>query len=190
MVYTPREDSYLLKRFVSTLDLEGTRVLDMGTGTGIIALEMARQGANVTAADINPEALQMAKKNAESENLENIEFVETDLFEDIEQSFNLITFNPPYLPKKQGQETTEKEWYGGETGSEITSKFIQNSQPYLEQNGAYLTITSNKAQKNLKNHKNTQTIQKKKIFYETLYLISNQTTKHFKENQYKNITKS
>ena len=187
MVYTPREDSYLLKDFIQSLDLENTKTLDMGTGTGIIALEMARKGADVTAADINPEALEEAKRNAKIQSIKNIEFIQTDLFENIEETYDIITFNPPYLPKKEGQETKEKEWYGGETGVEITRKFIQNTHRYLGENGAYLTITSNNSQKNLRNNENITKLKQKKIFYETLYLISNQTTKHFKENRYKTL---
>ena len=60
-VYTPREDSFLVKNHLEDRDLQGKKVLDMGTGTGILALEAARGNSQVTAVDINSEAIDYAR---------------------------------------------------------------------------------------------------------------------------------
>jgi len=60
-VYKPADDSYLLRDHIRELDLDGKKVLDMGTGSGIIAIEAAKSGAKVVAADINQEAIDFAR---------------------------------------------------------------------------------------------------------------------------------
>jgi release factor glutamine methyltransferase len=80
-----------------------TRCLDLGTGTGVIAVCMARylSSAEVVASDLSPSALQVARENAKLNNVENrIEFIESDWFEDIRGSFDLIVSNPPYIPSR------------------------------------------------------------------------------------------
>jgi len=75
----------------------GMRVLDMGTGSGVSALLAARAGANVVAVDVNPEAVECARANAEQNGLsERIVFVYGDLFETVEGDFDLIIFDPPF----------------------------------------------------------------------------------------------
>ncbi|MFB6215986.1 MAG: methyltransferase, partial [Candidatus Aenigmatarchaeota archaeon] len=83
------------------LDVEGRKCLDIGTGSGILAVTMAKKGAEVVAADINPEALEAARDRADQEDTD-IKLVESDLFENIEEEFDLIVFNPPYLPGEEG----------------------------------------------------------------------------------------
>jgi release factor glutamine methyltransferase len=76
------------------------RVLDLGCGTGAIALciKAEQSRANVIASDINPEAVKLTLENATRLKLE-IEVIETSLFEGIEGRFDLIVSNPPYLPE-------------------------------------------------------------------------------------------
>jgi release factor glutamine methyltransferase len=75
-------------------------ILDLGTGSGCIALALAHAfpRAHVTASDINPRALELAKQNARKNGINNICFIESDLFKNIAQkSFDLIVSNPPYI---------------------------------------------------------------------------------------------
>jgi release factor glutamine methyltransferase len=76
------------------------RVLDLGCGTGAIALciKSEQPRANVLASDINPEAVKLTLENATRLNLE-IDVRETSLFDSIEGKFDLIVSNPPYLPE-------------------------------------------------------------------------------------------
>jgi len=75
----------------------GLRVLDMGTGSGVSALLAARAGSEVVAVDVNPEAVECARANAERNGLAaQITFVHGDLFQGVEGDFDLIIFDPPF----------------------------------------------------------------------------------------------
>ena len=81
---------------------EGARILDIGTGSGAIAISLAKMigGAKVVAVDISPEALAIAKRNAERLGAE-VEFVEADALGDLNHlgKFDIIVSNPPYIPQ-------------------------------------------------------------------------------------------
>jgi release factor glutamine methyltransferase len=74
------------------------RVVDVGTGTGAIALALAQEvpAARITATDASPAALELARENAGANKLD-IEFVETDLLEGLAGVFDLVVSNPPYV---------------------------------------------------------------------------------------------
>ncbi|MBA5729415.1 peptide chain release factor N(5)-glutamine methyltransferase [Aerococcaceae bacterium INB8] len=79
------------------------KVLDIGTGTGILAIMIAKLNTkqHVFASDISPEALKVAKENALNHQV-NVEFIESNLFEYIpQQSFDLIVSNPPYISEDE-----------------------------------------------------------------------------------------
>lgn len=170
MIYRPREDSYLLREFIESRDLEGKKVLDMGTGTGILAVAAAKNGAEVVAADINPEAIKTAEEKAREENVaEKIHFVDSDLFESIDSGFDLIVFNPPYLP---GEEY--KELQGGETGVELTERFLEDVENYLYEEGSAVFIASSRSNTDvLKQRFDLELLESEKLWFETLYLFRN-----------------
>ncbi|RME80520.1 MAG: methyltransferase domain-containing protein [Caldilineae bacterium] len=70
------------------------RALDMGTGTGYIAIRLAQQGWQVVATDVSPRALRLARRNAQA-NAVDIEIIESDLFSAVDGLFDVILFNPP-----------------------------------------------------------------------------------------------
>ncbi len=164
MIYEPREDSYLMKKTIENLDLESKKCLDMGTGSGIQAEAMLDSGAEkVIAADINPEASEEVPEKAE--------FVESDLFENIGGSYDLIVFNPPYLPGNKDTEGSET-WNGGEKGIEITEKFLDQASDYLSEKGVILFIISSLADsKDLNSEYKFTVIDRKKLSFEELLLI-------------------
>ncbi|MDE1833505.1 MAG: methyltransferase [Candidatus Micrarchaeota archaeon] len=94
-VYTPAEDSDLLARAVEHHAFG--RVLDLGTGSGIQGIIAAMKGCEVTFADINPDALELARRNADLNGVPGT-FVRTNLFSRVKGKFNTIIFNPPYVP--------------------------------------------------------------------------------------------
>ncbi|MFT4892836.1 MAG: release factor glutamine methyltransferase [Candidatus Nanohaloarchaea archaeon] len=166
-VYEPGEDSFLLKNHVSELELEGKKVLDMGTGSGILAIETAEKGGEVTAVDINPEAVEKIRSKAEEKGVE-IEIRQSDLFENVEDKFDLITFNPPYLPGEKGI-GDEEIWRGGETGVELTQRFLEKIDSYLTEEGSALIVLSDRAEyEELVEGYGLEIVERKQLWFETI----------------------
>lgn len=169
-VYEPAEDSFLLKNYIQGLDLEDKKVLDVGTGSGIIGLTMAERGAAVTAVDINPEAVEVTKRKAEDEELE-IDVRESDLFENVNEQFDLIVFNPPYLPGEKGA-GDEEIWRGGKKGVELTERFLEDIDRYLKEEGFALLIISTRAEyEQLMDEYDLEVVDEEELWFETLLLI-------------------
>ena len=101
-VYRPAEDSLLL--LAHARERVHGSVLDMGTGSGFLAVEIASEPLvdEVVAVDIDPEAVKESLKRAEEAGVaDKIKFVVSDLFRGLEgRRFNWILFNPPYLPSE------------------------------------------------------------------------------------------
>lgn len=143
-VYEPAEDSYLLAKYVEKY-AKGKTILDVGTGCGIQAIIAAKNGAKkVVGIDKNPDAIENARLNAKQNNA-NCEFFLSDLFSNVNEKFDLIIFNPPYLP------TTHEEkikgplnlaFDGGVTGRETLELFLKQYKNYLNENGFALVLES------------------------------------------------
>ncbi len=123
------------------------KVLDLCTGTGCIAVSIARYctGAEVTASDLSKEALELAEKNAARSGAD-IHFIHSDLFAKIPGKFDLIVSNPPYIPDEViatlAPEVKEHDPYmalsGGADGLEIYKKLIPQAAEHLCAGGALL----------------------------------------------------
>ena len=99
--------------FITQLELKNKSVLELGCGSGILAIQSAFQGAKVTASDINPKAVNSVQEVAEKQGLK-VNAVLSDLFQDISQTdFDYIFINPPYYPKK-AHNIEENAWFCGE----------------------------------------------------------------------------
>jgi release factor glutamine methyltransferase len=135
-VYEPAEDSFLLQKYVE--EHAFGRVLDIGTGSGIQALTAAdcKNVREVVAVDINKRAIKelSAKRNRK------VRAIESDLFSQVNDKFNLIIFNPPYLPQDLG--INDPALYGGEKGWEVSEKFFSEVSDYLISNGKILFLFS------------------------------------------------
>ena len=167
-IYTPAEDSYLLQRYVKRL-VEG-RVLDMGTGSGIQAVTAAQNFDvdRVVATDINPYAIEAAKRRAEKAGvIDKIDFVITDLFDKIEGGFDWIIFNPPYLPSNGG--IFDPTWDGGRTGRETIERFLKQAKKHLILNGSILLVYSSETGKLDQYGYQWKILEEEKLFFETLY---------------------
>lgn len=168
-VYQPREDSHLLAKKILEKDLEGKRCLDMGTGSGIIAEKMIRSGADeVIAADINSEAVEEASERLEA--CDNVEVVQSDLFENIDGKFDLIAFNPPYLPGDDLDEDVEDReiWRGGDSGEEFTEEFLETAREFLTDGGEILFIVSSLSDFDTGSY---EVLESKQLWFEDLYLL-------------------
>lgn len=170
MTYPVREDTLLLKRKVEELPLEGKKVLEIGTGNGIVAVTAAEKGAGVTATDIDPEALEDARERAEKSDVSGkLKFLESNLFEEIEGSFDYILFNPPYLPGKKEVED-DSTWRGGEKGIEITKKFLEAARDHLEEEGEIYFVASSRSRiEDL--DRDIEQVDREKLWFEKLYLF-------------------
>ncbi|MDX1612043.1 MAG: HemK2/MTQ2 family protein methyltransferase [Candidatus Thermoplasmatota archaeon] len=141
-MYEPAEDTLLLARHV-TIE-PGQRALDIGTGTGLLALLLARQGARVVATDVNPLALQLARANAERNRL-TLDLVQTDLAQAIEARFDRITCNPPYLPTRPSDRVTgplDRALSGGPDGAAVTRQVLRALPGLLSPGGHALLLVS------------------------------------------------
>lgn len=136
MIYTPREDSFLLERYVKQYS-KNKKVIDVGTGSGIQALSAKESGAKkVIACDINPEAVKLV-------NEKGIETFRSDLFSNIREKFDLVIFNPPYLPEDEREDDESKlVTTGGKRGDEIILRFLKQAIEHLNKNGKILLLIS------------------------------------------------
>lgn len=166
-VYPPREDSYFLKEHLEKLDLEGKTALEVGSGSGILSVAMANKGADVTAVDINPDAVEATKESAEEAGVE-LEVFLSDLFESVEKKYDLIIFNPPYLPGRE-MEGDEK-WRGGERGVELTERFIKEYPEYLKEEGKVVFLLSSRAEYE-EIIEDFEIVDSENLWFETLYLV-------------------
>ncbi len=144
-VYEPSEDSFL---FAGKLRLNfGARVLDMGTGSGILGILAAKQAKEVLAVDVNPYAIHCAKHNAEINNVRGkMIFIQGDLFAPLNdaETFDLILFNSPYVPTEEGEANSwlSQAWAGGKNGRQVIDRFIIQAPPYLRRQGRILLLQS------------------------------------------------
>jgi len=139
LVYEPAEDSFLLAESMAVCG--GDRVLDVGTGTGILALLASKRASRVVGVDVNPMAVELAAENARLNGIPNAVFLEGDLFGPVEGRFDLIVFNPPYLPVQE-EGLLERSWSGGERGMEVLERFLSGVDGHLEKGGRVLTLVS------------------------------------------------
>ncbi|MCR5266560.1 MAG: peptide chain release factor N(5)-glutamine methyltransferase [Cyanobacteria bacterium RUI128] len=116
-------------------------VLDIGTGTGCIACSIKlKTDAEVTGCDISSKAIEIAKINAQAHHAD-IKYTESDLFSNINESFDLIISNPPYIPagtvvQREVQYEPETALFTSEeTGCEFYKKIIEQSKNYLTPGG-------------------------------------------------------
>jgi len=114
----------ILLDFIKPLNLQNKSVLELGCGSGIISLFASSKGANVTASDINPIALD-ALKIASKKNNASISILNSDLFDAIKnKSFDYIIINPPYYPKNP-ENIKEQAWFCGEDFEYFKKLFLQ-----------------------------------------------------------------
>ncbi|MBS3073199.1 methyltransferase [Candidatus Pacearchaeota archaeon] len=171
-IYKPREDSFLLlNEILKQKKVENA--LDMGTGSGILALELAKISKKVIAVDINKESIKEFNKIIKKNKISNIKTINSDLFSKVFGKFDLMVFNPPYIPTKKGKiEFIDLD--GGKNGTEIIKRFLKGAEEHLTKEGRILLLTTS-LNKNIgglfkKYGYYYKKLSEKKIFFEKLFV--------------------
>ncbi|MDK2849894.1 MAG: release factor glutamine methyltransferase [Candidatus Woesearchaeota archaeon] len=144
MIYTFSEDSKLLLDS-AILILSNTKnikkVLEMGCGPAEVLTMLSQKFPSLefTGADINRDALKVAKENIRKTKTK-IKIIHSDLFSNIDEKFDLILFNPPYLP--HDKEFFDESLHGGPRGNETSIRFLKEATDHLNKNGRIILLTS------------------------------------------------
>ena len=146
-VLIPRDDTEIsVEALIDIFEKNSVRnSLEIGAGSGIVSITMAMRysDVNFTAVDISDYAIKNTKKNIERFNLENIKVLKSNLYENIEESYDIIYSNPPYIKSKDIEELqAEVKDYepmlaldGGVDGLFFYREIINGLDKYLNKNG-------------------------------------------------------
>ena len=138
-VYEPSEDSFLLAEAALSEIKDSESILEVGCGSGIIsAVIKTNTNARVTGIDINPYAAACARDNG-------VDAIRGDLLSCIKGKFDIIIFNPPYLPTNESERTND--WInvaldGGYDGRGIIKRFLEEAGNHLVEKGRVLILVS------------------------------------------------
>ncbi len=184
-MYEPREDSFLLEKYVKKFAFG--KVLDIGTGSGLLT-EAALQNKKVKSALATEIDKNIIKK------LKNKKYkvIYSDLFSNIKGKFDTIIFNPPYLPDSKYD--SDKSLGGGKKGYELLVRFLNEVSNYLSKNGIVLIVFSSITNKKIidetikDNLLEYKLLEKNRIFFEELYVYKIIKTKLLKELENKKIS--
>ncbi len=178
-MYPPGEDTWLLVEAAKDY-VRGKDVLDLCTGTGTVAIEMKKKGAKrVLGVDINPKAIEIAKKNSKEEDL-NIEFRVGYLFEPVDGLWDVITAKPPYLPEDSLDRTMDfwerLEVVGGRRGDEIVLRILKEGKNYLRAPGKIAIVFStlsrmNRIMKIIDRYYRVIDVRVKDLFFERILAV-------------------
>jgi release factor glutamine methyltransferase len=136
-VYQPESDTYLLLDAARKEVKPGDRALEIGTGSGLISCELA-EVSDLVATDINPHAAHCAR-------CRGVDVVQNDLFAGIRGTFDLILFNPPYLPTTPEERIDDWLEYaldGGPDGRVVIERFAAQVRRVLAPSGRILLLIS------------------------------------------------
>jgi release factor glutamine methyltransferase len=129
-VYAPGDDSLLMAKKMKIR--KSDHVLDLCSGSGIVAIVAAKIARKVVASDISPNAVKTVKINAKKLGLKNIEVVQSDLFQNIKERFDVITINPPYSDRKAKDRVERMFW---DLGNRTTKRFFKEAKSFLKPGG-------------------------------------------------------
>ncbi|MFT4304109.1 MAG: HemK2/MTQ2 family protein methyltransferase [Candidatus Woesearchaeota archaeon] len=193
-IYESDEDSYLLSKYVEKLIKPNYKVLDIGCGSGIQCETALKKTKSVLGVDINSNAIEYCKK---SEYCNSAKFKQSDLFSNIKkQKYDVIIFNPPYLPDAKDPKNMKLYTTGGKKGYEIIERFLSEVNYYLTENGFILLLFSSLTKKDVVDQLisnyllDFKLLDKKSIMMEVLYCYKITKSSLLKKLNRKNIHNS
>lgn len=146
----PRYETEILVDLIINDNSNNKKILDIGTGSGAISLALSKnlKDSKIIGVDISKNAIDLANENKIKLNINNVEFKESDIFSNIDEKFDIIVSNPPYINKEDFEKLDNKLYYepqnalyGGEDGLYFYKKIIKNAKNFLNKNGKiYLEI--------------------------------------------------
>lgn len=138
------ETEQLVELLQSKIQDPKTRILDVGTGSGVIALSLAVKfpEAEIFACDVSADALVLAQENAARLEIHRVQFVESDLFQNIPGPFDVIVANLPYISRNDREQLSpevlcdpEVALFAGEHGDELIRRLIETGTDHLSPGG-------------------------------------------------------
>jgi release factor glutamine methyltransferase len=146
-VLIPRPETELLVEYASTHLTHVKKILDIGTGSGCIAIALRKENPNfeIDAVDISQKALDLAAKNADK-NQVNIHFFQSDVFSNVNKKYDLIISNPPYisslnydeLPLEIKNYEPKEALLAADNGIHLYKKILAQADSFLNDNGVVL----------------------------------------------------
>ncbi len=144
-VFRPRSDSWLLAEAARAAVTPGAAVLDLCTGSGVVAVSAALAGGDVTAVDVSRRAVLTARANGVLHGV-RVRAVRGNLYAAVaDRTFDLVTANPPYLPTPAGTAAPRgaaRAWEGGHGGRELVDRIIAGAADALRPGGQLLLVHS------------------------------------------------
>jgi release factor glutamine methyltransferase len=178
-VYPPEEDTYLLLRVALAEARSEDAAIEIGCGSGLISRELAGRVRRLLATDINPAAIRAIRSIGAAGTAE-IDVVRADLFRGLRGRFDLVIFNPPYLPTAEEERTPGWMNYaldGGRSGRETINRFLEDLPDHLAPGGrALLLISSLTGQREVQAKAaavglGTRVMATERCFFEQLYVL-------------------
>lgn len=129
-VYQTSGDSDLMAESVQIQ--KDQNFLEIGCGTGVVSIAVAKRAKNGLGVDINEKAVENSRQNAEAQNVKNVEFLVSNIFENVNAKFDVIICNPPYT-KHEVRDNIDRMFWDPE--DEMKHKFFKEVSAYLKPNG-------------------------------------------------------
>ena len=156
-VLIPRPETETLIEYIENSKLQPKSILDLGTGTGCIAIELSKifPKATVDAVDLSTKAISIAKTNAKKNNA-NVRFLNSNWYQKVSLKYDLIVSNPPYVDKSANTNESlkfepEEAIFSDENGLKDLRIIISQSKHYLNYGGIIFLEHSPEQKKIIKN---------------------------------------
>ena len=148
-------------------------MLEVGCGSGVVSIHCARNGCDVIAVDINPLAVELARRNATANDVD-IPVSESDVYENVEGRFDTIVFNLPYLPVDE-EGLLAKAWSGGPDGLGPLPRLLEGAPGHLNPDGRVVVVVSSltepRALEDALEGYEVRTLGEERLFFERLSVL-------------------